>query len=179
MPRRHERLLCCPIQFACLCTAKDKNARHRFWHQINFKHFQLTVNLNTKTFRKKKMLEISKESVIQTLLDHGGRMPQKQLSAIYKPLLADKTQRPLFQKIVNQVAFVKTKEENGEAVKVVFLKKELRSRFVSKFLSKVAKKNSSPSSASVTSSSRGSPGSQSRVFIPDAIRYKNLTFIAD
>ena len=131
MPRRHERLLSCPIQFACLCTAKDKNAGYCFWHQINFKYFQFSLNL-TLNFSEK-MLEISKESVIQTLLDHGGRMPQKQLSSIYKPLLADKTQRPLFQKIVNQVAFVKTKEENGEAIKVVFLKKELRSRFVSYF----------------------------------------------
>lgn len=96
------------------------------------------------------MLEVSKESVIATLQDHGGRMPQKQLSAIYKPLLADKTQRPLFQKIVNQVAFVKTKtEENGESIKVVFLKKELRS---------------SPSVASPHS--RSSP----RQVIPDAIR---------
>ena len=97
------------------------------------------------------MLEVSKESVIATLQDHGGRMPQKQLSAIYKPLLADKSQRPIFQKIVNQVAFVKTKtEENGESIKVVFLKKELRS---------------SPSSTH----SRSSP----RHVIPDAIRYEH------
>ena len=101
------------------------------------------------------MLEVSKESVIATLQDHGGRMPQKQLSAIYKPLLADKTQRPLFQKIVNQVAFVKTKtEENGESIKVVFLKKELRS---------------SPSSVSSPhSQNRSSP----RQVIPDAIRFE-------
>jgi hypothetical protein len=104
------------------------------------------------------MLEVSKESVIGTLQDHGGRMPQKQLSAIYKPLLADKTQRPLFQKIVNQVAFVKTKtEENGESIKVVFLKKELRS------------------SSSPHSQNRSSP----RQVIPDAIRFEFEQFFLE
>jgi len=122
---------------------------------------------------EKKMYELSEVGIVEFLRDKGGRCPNTELSNQFKSQLVDSTSKKAFSAFVNKVAFVKTKDENGQPKKFVYLKKDFRQGMTqSNSSTTISSTNNSPKLTKKRTEPSAPPERSSPLTLPTEIKIK-------